>query len=86
MTPQSTFMILAPIEKHRIAALRDLLGTMNINFGQADPENELVPFGQFDRLHVARFVILEALHLRRDNQLRTLSLSMAPCARLPRGL
>jgi len=61
MTPQSTFMILAPIEKGRIADLRDLLGTMNIHFGQADPENDLVPFGQFDRLHVARFVILEAL-------------------------
>lgn len=61
MTPQSTFMILAPIEQHRKAQLRDLLGTMNAHFGQADPENELVPFGQFERLHVARFVILEAL-------------------------
>ena len=26
----------------------------------ADPENALVPFGQFERLHFARFVILEA--------------------------
>ena len=61
MTPQSTFMILAPIREGRVEALRALLGTMNSTHGQADPQNELIPFGRFDGLHVARFVILEAL-------------------------
>ncbi len=33
---------------------------MNSSIGLANPDNDLVPFGRFDRLHVARFVILEA--------------------------
>ncbi|MEW8398029.1 MAG: hypothetical protein AB2707_17890, partial [Candidatus Thiodiazotropha sp.] len=60
MTPQSTFMILAEIREGEIDALRDLLAGMNRIEGIADPENPLLPFGQFERLHVARFVILEA--------------------------
>ena len=75
MTPQSTFMILAPIETDRMARLRELLGTMESRFGQADPENELVPFGRFDRLHVARFVILEALT---SGELRSYGMSPYP--------
>ena len=75
MTPQSNFMILAPIEQHRIAELRDLLGSMSSRFGQADPENELIPFGWFDRLHVARFVILEALT---SDEIRSYGLSPYP--------
>ena len=41
-------------------SLRALLASMNLAPGLADPQNHLVPFGRFDRLHVARFVILEA--------------------------
>jgi hypothetical protein len=52
MTPQSTFMILAPIAEGRDASLRALLASMNISAGMADPANTLVPFGQFERLHV----------------------------------
>lgn len=60
MTPQSTFMVLAPLVDGQEGNLRALLASMNLRPGVADPENALVPFGQFDRLHFARFVILEA--------------------------
>lgn len=60
MTPQSSFMIVAPVADGREASLRALLASMNHKPGMADPENPLVPFGRFDRLHFARFVILTA--------------------------
>ena len=60
MTPQLTFMVLAPIAAGREDELRSLLATMNARAGVADPQNALVPFGRFDRLHFARFVIVEA--------------------------
>ncbi|MEA3303480.1 MAG: hypothetical protein U9Q75_09430, partial [Pseudomonadota bacterium] len=60
MTPQSTFMIVAAVQEEKLEPLRTLLQTMNRSIGAADPDNNLVPFGKFDRLHVARFVILEA--------------------------
>ena len=60
MTPQSTFMILAPLAEGQEAALLALLESMNAAPGMANPENALVPFGRFLRLHVARFVILKA--------------------------
>jgi len=60
MLPQSTFMITAPIASNREAGLRQLLASMNQAPGMADPRNTLVPFYQFGRLHVARFVIIEA--------------------------
>jgi hypothetical protein len=60
MTPQSTFMVVAPLADGQEGSLRALLASMNFRPGMADPENELVPFGRFDRLHFARFVILEA--------------------------
>lgn len=60
MLAQSTFMIAAPVAAGRLDGLRVLLSTMNDRPGIADPDNTLVPFGRFDRLHVARFVILEA--------------------------
>lgn len=60
MTPQSTFMIVATVRDAEMENLRTLLASMNKDVGQADPDNALVPFGHFDRLHVARFVIIEA--------------------------
>lgn len=60
MTPQSTFMIVAPIRDGEMDGLCSLLSGMNKTVGHADPENSLVPFGRFERLHVARFVIIEA--------------------------
>ncbi len=58
MTPQSTFMVLAPIRPERDADLRAMLETMNGPPGMAEPANALFPFGRFPHLHVARFVIL----------------------------
>jgi hypothetical protein len=58
MTPQSTFMVAAPIRLGQEAALRALLASMNRAPGMVDPINALFPFASFDRLHVARFVIL----------------------------
>lgn len=58
MTPQSAIMVAAAIIPERENALRDLLATMNVAPGVANPDNALVPFRQFERLHFARFVIL----------------------------
>jgi len=52
-------MVVAPIAAGREAGLRDLLSTMNSAPGVVDPLNAVVPFGRFDRLHFARFVILD---------------------------
>src|SRR5262245_38921038 len=59
MVPQSTFMIVAPIIEARRQELSGLLASMNDRPGMANPNNTLVPFGQFENLHFARFVILE---------------------------
>src|SRR4051812_26476254 len=59
MTPQSTFMIVAPLERSRISAMRALLATMNSQPGMADPENALVPFGLFENIQFARFVVFD---------------------------
>ena len=59
MTPQSTFMVVAPIADGRRGELEALLATMTSHACMADPTNGLVPFGAFDRLHVARFVVLD---------------------------
>jgi hypothetical protein len=58
MTPQSNFMVAAPIAPDREADLRAVLATMNVGPGMVNPDNPLVPFARFANLHVARFVIL----------------------------
>lgn len=60
MTPQSTFMIAAAVRAGQLKNLRTLLALMNKTPGHADPDNSLVSFSRFDRLHFARFVIIEA--------------------------
>jgi len=57
VTPQSNFMVLAPIVPARESELRGLLESMNASPGIVDPHNALVPFGRFATLHFARFVI-----------------------------
>ena len=52
-------MVTAPVRPDRVQDLRDLLATMNSGPGMVDPMNGLVPFGRFDTLHVARFVIAD---------------------------
>jgi len=59
MTPQSHFMVMAPVTPGREADLRALLETMNARPGLADPANALVPFGEFEELHFARFTVLD---------------------------
>ena len=59
MTPQSTFLIMAPVAKDRSEDLLALLSKMTLKPGLADPENTLVPFGQFDSVHVARFFLVD---------------------------
>jgi hypothetical protein len=59
VTPQSSFTLVAAMQPAKVAALRRLLASMNRSPGEADPDNAIVPFGLFDRLHFARFVILE---------------------------
>ena len=52
-------MVLAPIEPSREAKLRALLDSMNEGPGRVNPNNALIPFEQFDRLHYGRLVILD---------------------------
>ena len=51
-------MVVAPLAAGREAGLRELLDTMNVTPGMADPANALLPFGEFERLHFARFALL----------------------------
>jgi hypothetical protein len=60
MTPQSAFMIVATVRDGALAGLRELLSGMNQLPAFADPDNDLIPFGRFDRLHTARLVVIEA--------------------------
>ena len=59
MTPQSTFMVVAAIDPARETELRGLLASMNDSPGRVNVDNALIPFGEFDTLHFARFVILD---------------------------
>jgi hypothetical protein len=59
VTPQSHFMVVASIAAGHEPGLRALLETMNAQPGMANPGNALLPFGKFERLHFARFVISE---------------------------
>lgn len=52
-------MILATIIPSHVEELRQLLGSMNYEPGLLDPANALISFGQFDKLHFARVLILD---------------------------
>jgi len=80
MIPQSTFMVLAPIDVGREAELRQLLASMNERPGMADPQNSVFPFGRFEGLHFARWVILD------DQTLDDITAYGAARANLPRYL
>jgi len=57
-------MVVAPIGGERMAALRALLASMNDRPGMAKRDNPIVPFGELENLHYARFVILDDETLR----------------------
>jgi hypothetical protein len=59
MTPQSHFMVLAPIAAGKEADLRVTLDAMNFRPGLVNANNELLPFAALERLHFARFVVLD---------------------------
>jgi hypothetical protein len=59
MTPQFNFMIAAPVAPAQVNGLRELLLSMNVAGGEADPQNPIVPFGHFLRLHFARILIVD---------------------------
>jgi hypothetical protein len=59
VTPQSPFMVVAPIRSGQVAALRALLAGMTRLPGTADPDNALIPFGRLSQLHFARLVVLQ---------------------------
>jgi hypothetical protein len=59
MIPQSNFMVLAAVTPSREAELRLLLASMNDAPGRVNANNALFPFAQFDRIHVARFLIID---------------------------
>jgi hypothetical protein len=59
MTPQSSFMVVAPIRSGHEGELRRVLAEMNRAPGHADPANALVAFGALPTLHFARFVVLD---------------------------
>ena len=59
MTPQSDFMVLAPVAAGREADLRAVLDSMNSAPGSAAPGNAVLPFGEFESLHFARLAILD---------------------------
>ncbi|MDE9450614.1 hypothetical protein J3R80_09055 [Aliiroseovarius sp. Z3] len=60
MTQQDTFFILAPVAEGRAEGLVSVLESMTFRPGFANPDNPLVPFGQFDQLHMARFFLVQA--------------------------
>jgi hypothetical protein len=59
MTPQSNFMVVAPVPRDRVDDLKKLLASMTDQPGMAKPDNGLFPFKEFEKLHYARFVILD---------------------------
>ena len=59
MTPQSNFMVLAPIQPERENELRRLLASMNDAPGRVNPNNTLIPFAKLETLHFARLLILD---------------------------
>ncbi len=59
MTPQASFLVLAPIIPSREAELRSLLAAMNHAPGRVNPTNALFPFAEFPQIHVARFLIID---------------------------
>jgi hypothetical protein len=61
MIPQDSFIVVAAVPDEGVLPLRALLATMTLpGFpGTADPNNPILPFGEFDAIHFARLVVLE---------------------------
>lgn len=59
MTPQHDFMIAAPLRAGARPSIDELLKSMALEPGLADPGNPVLPFGRFQRIHFARLVVLD---------------------------
>jgi hypothetical protein len=59
MTPQSSFMVLAPVDPLREAELRGLLDSMNDAPGRLKKPCPLVPFHDLEMVHVARLFLVD---------------------------
>jgi hypothetical protein len=72
VTPQSAFLVLAPVREDARASLLALLEAMNGLPGHADPANDVIAFGRFERLHFARICLVD------DNTLADLAAYRIP--------
>lgn len=59
MTPQHDFMIAAPLRADARPSIDALLDSMAREPGLADPDNPVIPFGRFPRIHFARLLLLD---------------------------
>ncbi|MGZ8295783.1 MAG: hypothetical protein ACXWU4_01295 [Allosphingosinicella sp.] len=59
MTPQHDFMIAAPLRAGARPSIDDVLASMAREPGLADPDNPILPFSRFQKIHFARLVVLD---------------------------
>jgi hypothetical protein len=61
MVTQDRFVVIAPVAEERVGALRERLAEMTLPGlpGAANPSDPTLPFGRYDPIHFARFVVLE---------------------------
>ena len=59
MTPQYDFMIAAPLRAGARPSIDELLSSMAVKPGLADPDNPVLPFARFPRIHFARLLVLD---------------------------
>ena len=61
MIPQSSVMYAAPVRSGAQAALRELLGRLNLRPGVYDTSNTLIPLHKLEKLHFCRILIVTDL-------------------------
>ncbi|MFL6843966.1 MAG: hypothetical protein ACJ8ER_03700 [Allosphingosinicella sp.] len=59
MTPQNDFTIAAPLRAGARPAIDALIESMATAPGLADPDNEILPFARFPKIHFARVLLLD---------------------------
>jgi hypothetical protein len=59
VTPQYDFMIAAPLRAGARPSIDDLLSSMALKPGLADPDNPVLPFARFPKIHFARVLLLD---------------------------
>jgi hypothetical protein len=59
VTPQHDFMIAAPLRAGARPSIDELLASMARKPGLADPDNPILPFARFAKIHFARVLVLD---------------------------